>query len=214
MAGWINCDLYPAPHVDEAFDVQKDWPFPTGSVADIYASHMLEHLSDPHAFFREAWRVLRPNGSMLLRTPHGGHRAAWGDLTHVRPWFPETFAFVQPGYAEAIRNPQSDAWRAFFGIHMIEQRVAPAFAPWLRHWWGRRLLQPWADHLQNFVEEIWAHLFALKTPDSVAEYQRSNPGNVVGARYVMFRCHLDPSVPPGPESVALVPLDTLRGWRA
>jgi SAM-dependent methyltransferase len=116
QAGWINCDLTPGPAVDVTFDLLKPWPFPADCADEIYASHVLEHLHDPCAFFREAWRVLKAGHRLHLRLPYGGHRAAWWDHTHVKPWFAESFCFLQPGYAEAIGNPQHDAWDTPFGI--------------------------------------------------------------------------------------------------
>ena len=207
--GWVNCDLYPAPNVDHAFDVQKDWPFAANSVSEIYASHLLEHLSDPLAFFREAWRVSRPNASMLLRLPYGGHRSAWYDLTHIRPWYAENFCFFQPGYSEAVHNPQGDTWTAFFGVHIVDLRMNKTFAPWLRRRWTRRFFLAWGAQLTDFVEELWVSMYALKTPAAVELYRQQRPANLVPCRHVIFRHELEArSLRPG-ERFDLVSLDEM-----
>ena len=207
MNDWVNCDLHPAPNVDRAFDVQKDWPFEDNAASAIYASHMLEHIADPHAFFREAWRVLHPNGGMVLRMPFGGHRAAWWDLTHVRPWFPETFAFLQPGYNDAIGNPQADDWRAYFGIHVIDLRVSGKFAKPLSR---SRLFRKWfiafAAHIPDAIEEIWARLYALKTPDAIELYRRDHIANYVPTQVCAYRHHLASEERTTGEVGELVPL--------
>ena len=98
LKDWVNTDLT-AGVADVVFDCQDPWPFPENSAEAVRAIHVLEHLPRPMDFFKEAHRVLVPNGAIILQLPYGGHRSAWWDLTHVRPWFPENFAILQPGYA-------------------------------------------------------------------------------------------------------------------
>lgn len=187
MEGWVNCDLVANPNVDAAFDVQKDWPFGDNTAGAIYASHLLEHLRDPLNFFREAWRVLQPNAPMLLRLPHGGHELAWVDLTHIRPWFPASFCVLQPGYEQAVGNPQHGVWRWPFGIEAVDLRISGAWARPMRYWPLRKRLLAWGTHIQNFVEELWVHAFALKTPEAVAMYRAAQSPNAVRVRWAMYR---------------------------
>ena len=52
-------------------DVSRRLPYAGGSVAHVYSSHLIEHLSRPQAldFVRECRRVLRPGGIMRVATP-------------------------------------------------------------------------------------------------------------------------------------------------
>jgi SAM-dependent methyltransferase len=206
--GWVNCDYIDTDYADCVFDVQQPWPFPDNSVHEIYASHMLEHLSDTTTFFNEAWRVLHPNGSLMLRLPHGHHRAAWWDMEHLRPWFPENFAFLQPGYGESIRNPQHLARHAFFGIQSIDQRVDGKFAPILRWRLGRKLLLPWINHFVDALTELHGYLYAIKDAEAAKAYEARNPGYSVPSRYVMYEHDLKgdvrgPNMPGGCVTVVL-----------
>src|SRR5689334_3994902 len=79
IEGFINCDLYETKATDRVFDCTGRWPFEDSSVATIYSAHMLEHLTDFKGFFREAHRVLKPEGCLQIRVPYGGHRAAYWD---------------------------------------------------------------------------------------------------------------------------------------
>lgn len=47
-----------------------DGLFGAGSVDAVVASHAIEHVPDPRAFFNEALRILLPGGRMILRTPN------------------------------------------------------------------------------------------------------------------------------------------------
>ena len=198
--GWVNCDLDPAPHVDCAFDAQKDWPFPDNSAGIVYASHMLEHLTDPFTFMREAHRVLMPGGEMTLRTPYGGHRSAWWDLTHIRPWFPESFCMFQPGHAACTGNPQHEGWQWPFAIHCVDMRVAGNFRSWVRWRPIRKVALALGRSLAEFTEELWVYMQALKTPEAVAEYEARRPhfGNAVFTRWVMYRHQWEGRAHPDP----------------
>ncbi len=204
--GWQNCDLYPGPQVDHVFDLQGAWPFPDHSASELYSSHVVEHLTDPKAFFKEAWRVLLPNGTLLVRVPFGGHRAAWWDLSHVRPWYPEAFAFVRPGYAKACGNPQHDDWQYPFGVQIVKMRVSYKLARWLRHWWVRWLFQRYSGFFEHEIEEIWAYLFALKTPEAVEQYRATHEPHIVGATFSAWRHHLKGCAPPTDGSCVMVDL--------
>lgn len=151
--GWINCDLYHGEGVDQVFDCQGRWPFPDESVQMVYSSHTLEHLSNPMAFFDEAWRVLVPNGQIQCNLPYGWCNAAWWDPTHLRPYMQENFAFLQPGYKEFVRNLQHNGHVYAFWIRTV--------LVFQRRWaklWRWRLLRPWiafaGNHLVNVFKEI------------------------------------------------------------
>lgn len=54
------------------FDLRKDdLPYPSSTVQNIYCSHVLEHVEEEHVerFFFEAFRVLRPGGTLRVAVP-------------------------------------------------------------------------------------------------------------------------------------------------
>lgn len=184
---WLNCDLYAHPNVDCAFDVQKDWPFPDDSGEAIFASHMLEHLTDPLAFFREAWRVCQHGAPIMLRMPYGGHESAWVDLSHVRPWFPDSFCCFQPGYAKAVVNPQHASWQWPFGVQAVDLRLAPKWAGLLRWKMLRRHFLRHAENVANAIEEMWVYLYPLKDEGAIHVYQTMRDAKTVPVRWCMYR---------------------------
>jgi predicted SAM-dependent methyltransferase len=67
--GWITVDV--TRRCDVYWDMRKGLPFPDESVARIYSSHFLEHLSfdEGQAFLSECMRVLALGGSFSICVP-------------------------------------------------------------------------------------------------------------------------------------------------
>lgn len=106
--GWVNVDRDERPGVDLAIDLDSPHillPYRRDSVSEIHAAHLIEHLYHPLQLMEELYRVAKPRCTMTIRCPHGASDDAWGDPTHVRPMFPESFHYYgQPVY-----------WRADYG---------------------------------------------------------------------------------------------------
>jgi SAM-dependent methyltransferase len=196
LEGFVNCDLHAGPTVDHVFDCQRRWPFPDAVASEVYASHMLEHLADPLAFFREAHRVLQPGGVMTLRFPYGGHKAAWWDITHLRPWYPENFHALQPGYGDRIGNPQWNEWPALFDVSLIQVALADDVLDLIRPWWRRALLLgPLLKYGTNVSSEITIFATALKSPEAVARFRAHNPDGLLFIRWGTMRWRWEQRAP-------------------
>jgi len=70
IEGFINCDLFPAPGVDEIFSMD-DIPYANCSVDEISSEHALEHLPrlDGERALREMARVLKKGGKLTIKVP-------------------------------------------------------------------------------------------------------------------------------------------------
>jgi len=82
--GSIGVDRRPTPAVTVLADLSRTLPFRTGSVAAVFAVHLIEHLYDFLPLIDECHRVLRPDGTLHLMSPWWGHINAVADPTHVR----------------------------------------------------------------------------------------------------------------------------------
>ena len=95
--GFIGVDERKFNGVDVVTDLRKPWPWDDGSVAEVHASHFLEHLTGSERvwFFNELYRVLAPaeygpggnpvKGFASIIVPHWSSERAYGDPTHQWP---------------------------------------------------------------------------------------------------------------------------------
>jgi predicted SAM-dependent methyltransferase len=71
-AGWKILNPVPGPHVDFHGDTTLLRSFADGSIAEIYASHVLEHISyamELAPVLQEMLRVLVPGGRLMVSVP-------------------------------------------------------------------------------------------------------------------------------------------------
>jgi len=186
-SGSINADLYLGPNIDVVFDATKGWPFKDNSIEAIVGVHVLEHLSNPWTFFKEAWRVLRPSKkcNLQLRLPYGPSSDGLGDLTHLRQWVPGSFCCFQPGYNEAVFNPQHNGWKQPFSVMSIYLRINPALRwlvkPIIRRW-GLRIIEfLWGGYVEMIVG-----MRAIKDYKDELRWRMENKANIVPVAYCMY----------------------------
>ena len=158
--GWINADHIDGKDVDHFFDAQSKWPFEDDTFKAIYCSHMVEHLSDPMAFFKEAYRVLAEGGCMLIRVPHPRSSQALGDFDHKRPIGETSFYFLSMDF-ESTNNlthtKLKGLWSTRYMIHAYPEDH------WMNKWWIPRSFKVWAvEHLWNVAHELVVWLKPIK----------------------------------------------------
>ena len=100
----IATDIQIAPWLDVVADAQK-LPFAEGSIANIVMVDVLHHIEYPILFLREAERVLRPGGRLVMVEP----AITWGSTLFYRLLHQEPVRMnVDPlteGAPDADRNP-------------------------------------------------------------------------------------------------------------
>lgn len=81
---WVNLDYNDRYDPDVVHDLREGWPFPDNAFSLVSARHVFEHLPDLDYQFREAARVIRPDGHLEVTVPIGIN--AITDMTHVQRW--------------------------------------------------------------------------------------------------------------------------------
>lgn len=161
--GWVNVDLHARDGVDLAVDLAAPdlrLPFDDGTVTEIEAAHLIEHIAAPLPLLAELWRVARPDATVTFRCPYGSSDTAWEDPTHVRPYFAGSWAaFSQPYYWRVSGNGNGYGYQADWQPVTVELHVAD----WLRKTGASRDELWMAVHTsRNTVTEMVAVLRAVK----------------------------------------------------
>lgn len=63
-------------------------PYKENSMDSVFSKSLIEHLHDPENFIRESYRVLKPEGKIIIMTPdwHSCYKDFYIDYTHVQPY--------------------------------------------------------------------------------------------------------------------------------
>ena len=89
LAGWINVDANVfTGKCDVWSDISKSLCFCDSSVDAIYSHHVIEHLPDLFAHFREMFRIMKPGGVFRIGGPNGDS-AVRQYLAGSKDWFPD-----------------------------------------------------------------------------------------------------------------------------
>src|SRR6266850_6170226 len=81
---YVGADLPGNPQADLNIGPAGELPCAEGSFDCVLSSQVLEHVVDPHQYLKEAFRVLRDGGSLVLSVAHRLHRAAAAGQTLQR----------------------------------------------------------------------------------------------------------------------------------
>lgn len=72
LAGWLNTDFTPRSAGVVYLDATRPFPFSDATFDFVFSEHVIEHLTyqNGQLLLREAWRVLKPGGSIRVATPN------------------------------------------------------------------------------------------------------------------------------------------------
>ena len=149
---------------------EMHWPFPDNSVDRLVLAHSLEFSDHAHEVLTEAWRILKPEGQIMVIAPN--RRGAWSRLPHTPfgygtpytghqlfhlleqagfvPQKPKYCLYVPPTsrrfakqYAPACERLGPHLFKKFGGIVIgLGQKQVHALPPKALATWSTRLMKP------------------------------------------------------------------------
>lgn len=102
MDGATNHDrIAHAPWIAIAHNLNLiPWPWDDAAWDEVVALDVCEHLTLPvQAWLDECWRILRPDGQLVLRLPAWDNPVSHRDVTHQRLFHEESFHYWWPDHA-------------------------------------------------------------------------------------------------------------------
>jgi len=101
QANWVGMDIRRVKGVDIVHDVQKfPYPIKDNACFQILLSHLWEHIEPKHrvSMMNELWRIMKPEGQLLIAVPYFLSFGATQDPTHYTCPNEATFTYFDPGY--------------------------------------------------------------------------------------------------------------------
>ena len=123
-------------------------PFEDAAFDRVFCTEVLEHVPPDlrRQAFREMWRVLKPNGELVITVPHAGW-FAWMDSNNVRFRFPRLYRWMvgrglrDENYTKLDRSVE---WHEHFRVAELIDLAGPGWdAPQIRY--GGLFLYPLMD---------------------------------------------------------------------
>lgn len=98
---FVGMDKRKLPGVDLVHDVEIfPWPVPNEICNKILCSHIYEHIKPWLSidFMNECWRIMKPEGQLLISTPYATSHGYYQDPTHCNPANESTWTYFDPAH--------------------------------------------------------------------------------------------------------------------
>lgn len=80
----IGVDIVKLPGVDIVCDIENGLPFKDNEIDEIYTRHFLEHIDNFFFVMQEVYRIIKPEGRVIIKVPHFASPTNYSDPTHKR----------------------------------------------------------------------------------------------------------------------------------
>lgn len=148
-SAYIGLDYKGSPHGLREVDVvgsAMELPFGTGTFDTVVSFQVLEHVREPKDFLKEAFRVLKPGGKMILTTPF-----LWAEHEAPHDYYRFTryglrYLCEQAGFEVVSIKPEIGFWSS--GFLRLNYRVNSFLGPIAKPFF-RPLF--WASQVTGFI---------------------------------------------------------------
>lgn len=136
--GYISIDLHEEVSPDYVLNLETDdLPFENNSVDEVFSSQVFEHLTSHDNVMKEAHRILKAEGELIIEVPYWSSEGAFRDPTHVRFFSEKSFDYWDPECEVAYYNAVAP-----FRVANVEYVLHPSkFVRMAKRLFGIRLLK-------------------------------------------------------------------------
>ena len=174
---YIGVDWLESPHATEEnveADLNKHLPVDSEVADSIISISVMEHLYEPQRFLNEAFRILKPNGNVIIQVPWqwNVHEAPY-DFFRYTPYSLQHM-FENAGFKDVLIEPQSGfftMWILKFNYFSSRFIQGPKFIRWMAKaclvplWYLGQLCAPLLDKLdKNWAAETTGYFVTAKKP--------------------------------------------------
>lgn len=165
---------YHATMAEVSADLNKPLPIDTEVADTVISLSVLEHLCEPQLMLHEAFRILKPGGSILLQVP-------WQWWVHEAPYdffrytpYGLRYMFAKAGFVEIVVEPQAGFFTTmvlklnYFSCRLVR---GPSPLRWLIEiglmpfWYIGQKLAPLLDKLdKNWAAEASGYYVVARKP--------------------------------------------------
>lgn len=159
---------------DIAADLNKPLPIESEVADTVVSLSVLEHLCEPQMMLNEAFRILKPGGSMVLQVP-------WQWWIHEAPYdffrytpYGLKYLFEKAGFVDMVVEPQSGfftMWILKFNYFSLRFIRGPRPLRWLINvallpmWYLGQKAAPYLDSLdKNWAAEASGYFVTARKP--------------------------------------------------
>jgi predicted SAM-dependent methyltransferase len=97
--GFVGMDIRKIPGVDIVHNAEVvPYPLPDACCHTILLSHLIEHMCPKRVLgiMNELWRIMKPQGQLLISSPYAGSPGFYQDPTHCHTWNEATVLYFDP----------------------------------------------------------------------------------------------------------------------
>lgn len=158
---------------DIVADLNESLPLPVASFDHVVSFEVLEHLREPQNMLAEAFRILKPGGTITISAPFMWwvHEAPWDYFRYTR--FGYEYLFSKAGFTQITIQPTTGFWsmwllklnyqlvRLIRGPRMMRQLVRAALIP---IWWATQTIAPLLDDIWPEENETAGYFVTAMKP--------------------------------------------------
>lgn len=154
-------------HVDVFADLSTPLPFPDGCADTVTVFKVLEHLPEPGLFLAECFRVLRPDGHVVILVPflHPVHEAPHDYYRYTR--FGLEYLLTRSGFSDVSIHEKTGFWEMWvlkWNYHTRRYARGPLKALFIPAWWLGQVTAPWLDRVRAHPEMTASYAAHARKP--------------------------------------------------